>query len=219
MPQINQLLTEPDNAETVRDQVAAILRLELDNQETLARAAGVDPEPWRVSVYAERSGAFERGLNSPVSKRPVVNVWLDNQTWDRAASNIYQRQRTSAFVNIDAIGYGTRKQGEAGDYEAATACQRVMGVCRQILMAAPYTWLGMRGVVAQRWPQSLTYYQPSIDERPVQHAYGARLTLVVDFNEFSPQTVPESLEYLAVQVKRAETGEVYFDAAYDYTGD
>jgi len=216
-PKIASLITEIDNVELIRDQIAAILRLELDNQVALAQAESVDPAPWTVDVYTERSGAFESGLNDPNRKTPFVNVWIDNESWDRSASNVMERQRGNAFINVDAVGYGTRKPGEAGDFEAATSCQRVLRLCRKILMAAPYTYLELRGIVASRWPQSRTYYQPTIDQAPVQNVYGGRFTMVVDFNEFSPQTTPETLEVLAVQLQRAETGEVYFDAEYNYT--
>lgn len=222
--QINTLLTEPDGSELVRDQIAAILRLELDNQRALATAQSLDPTPWDVRVFVERAGAFEEGIARPSKARPLVNVWIDNQTWDESASNIMERQKTRAFINVDVTGYGVARLGESGgqepaDHRAALECQRVVRLCRQMLMAAPYTYLGMRGVVWRRWPQSLSYYQPTIDQRRVLEALGGRLTFAVDFNEFSPQTAPETLEFLAVQLQRAETGEVYFDAAYDYTGD
>lgn len=217
MPEITELLTGPDNVEVIRDQVAAILRLELTNQVALAEADSLDPTPWQIDVYTERAGAFEQGLNDPSKKRPLVNVWLDRESWDRSASNVMQRQRSNAVINVDAIGYGTRKPGEAGDFEAATRCQQVLGLCRKILMADVYTYLGLRGIIASRWPQSRTYYQPTIDQAPVQNVYGGRLTMAVDFNEFSPQTTPHNLEILALQLLRAETGEVYFDAEYDYT--
>jgi hypothetical protein len=84
-------------------------------------------------------------------------------------------------------------------------------------MAAEYTYLGLRGLVWQRWPQSITVFQPQLDSRTIQQIVGARLSLRVAFNEFSPQAEPVTLELLSVDVTRAEGGEVVLQADYDYT--
>jgi len=84
-------------------------------------------------------------------------------------------------------------------------------------MAAEYTYLGLRGLVWQRWPQSVNVFQPQIGEQPIQQIVGARLALRVSFNEFSPQVVAETLEFLSVDVKRTEDGEIVIRADYDYT--
>lgn len=224
MAAINELLTAPDAVEVIRDQIAAILRLELDNQRALAVAQEVDPTPWDIQIFVERAGAFEEGIAHPSQARPMANIWIDNQTWDQAASNILERQKTTAYINVDAVGFGVTRAQEGGgqlpaDHLAAIECQRVVRLCRQILMAAAYTYLGLpRGKVWRRWPQSLNYYQPTIAQRPVLNALGGRLQFAIEFNEFSPQVQPETLEILAFELQRAETGEVYFNAEFNYAG-
>ena len=84
-------------------------------------------------------------------------------------------------------------------------------------MAAEYTYLGLQGLVWQRWPQSITVFQPQLDGRQMQQIVGARLALRVVFNEFSPQVEAETLELLSVDVIRAEDGEIVLEADYDYT--
>ena len=84
-------------------------------------------------------------------------------------------------------------------------------------MAAEYTYLGLRGTVWRRWPQSITVFQPQIDGRPVSHVVGARIALRAEFNEFAPQVTPETLELLTVNMKRTEDGEIVLAANYDYT--
>ena len=104
-----------------------------------------------------------------------------------------------------------------GDKEAAFEVQRALRLVRNILMAAEYTYLSLRGLVWQRWPQAVTVFQPQIDARQIQQIVGARLAFRVVFNEFSPQVEAETLELLSVDVIRAEDGEIYFEADYDYT--
>jgi len=106
---------------------------------------------------------------------------------------------------------------KAGDKEAALEVQRALRLVRNILMAAEYTYLGMRGVVWQRWPQSITSFQPQIDGRQIQQIVGARLAFNVVFNEFSPQVPAVTLELVSAEVSRSEDGEVVVNADYDYT--
>jgi hypothetical protein len=83
-------------------------------------------------------------------------------------------------------------------------------------MAATYTYLNLRGVVWQRWPQSITVFQPQLDGRQMQQIVAARLAFRVQYNEFSPQVESVELETVAVDVKRTEDGEIVAQAQYDY---
>jgi hypothetical protein len=71
--------------------------------------------------------------------------------------------------------------------------------------------------VWSRWPQSITVFQPEIDGRSVQQIVAARIALRVDFNELSPQGPEETLEYVSIDIKRAEDGMIIAEADYDYT--
>jgi len=74
MAEINELLSTPDNIETIRDTVAAILAIELEHQHELAVEAGdVNARDYDVGVYVENddpiqqvnadSNPFPQGLN------------------------------------------------------------------------------------------------------------------------------------------------------------
>jgi hypothetical protein len=65
-------------------------------------------------------------------------------------------------------------------------------LARNIIMAGAYTYLGLRGLVWKRFPQSISMFQPQIENRAVQRVVGARLALQVHFNEFSPQYATSS---------------------------
>ena len=136
--------------------------------------------------------------------------------------NVVERQAHEAVYNIDCYGVGFSRDDPGGghipgDKDAALITQRAIRLVRNILMAADYTYLGLRGTVWRRWPQSITVFQPQIDSRPVSHVVGARIALRVEFNELSPQVTPETLELLTVDVKRTEDGEIVLEADYDYT--
>ena len=98
-----------------------------------------------------------------------------------------------------------------------TEAQRAYRLVRNILMAGEYTYLGLRGLVWSRWPQSATSFQPQLDGRAIQHVQGFRLAFRVVFNEFSPQVAEEVLEFVSIDFKRAEDGEILVEADYDYT--
>lgn len=204
---IDTLLATPDNVEVVRDQIAAILKLEIDHQGVL----GLSPVP---RVFSERSNPWE----IPSNDVPIINVWFDTESFDGAASNVVERQKCDGTFNVDVYAFGTSKKTAGGhtpgDELAALRCLRTLRLCRQILMSAHYTYLGLRGIVWKRWPQTLGMFRPPTDDHSAQNIVAGRLALVVSYNEFSPQVEGDVLETLTVEVKRAETGELYFSAQY-----
>jgi hypothetical protein len=217
-PKILALIDKTDNVELVRDQVAAILKLELAHQQTLAPPGVLMPR-----VFVERSRPWGEFLSAPASAAPIVNVWLDNANYDGSASNTVERQRADTIINVDCYGYGASVDDgnpagghTPGDLTAALESQRAVRLARNVLMSSHYTYLGMRGVVGKRWPQSLTFFQPQLDDRAAQCVHGARLALMVQCNEFSPQYEGEVLELISLEVKRTETGEILFEGEYPH---
>ncbi len=218
------LIDKQDNFEVIRDQIAGILVAEVNNQKQLATNAGKDPLEWDLHVYAERSNPWEKWLNYQPggSKSPIVNVWFETSNFSEKASNISERQKSTSAFNIDCYGFATSKDNPggghiAGDQASAEEAQRAVRLVRNILMASENTYLQLRGLVWQRWPQSIKTFQQQIDAQQVQQVVGARLVLQVIFNEFAPQYQPETLEHVAIDVKRAEDGRIVLEADYDYT--
>ena len=219
---ISTLIDKQDNFEVVRDQIAAILTTEVSSQMALATTAGKDPDDWKLRVFSERSNPWEQFLDEQTDRSPIVNIWYDNSNFPPGKSNISERQASETVYNIDCYGYGlSRDDGGAGhvpgDRDASFEVQKALRLIRNILMAAEYTYLGLQGLVWQRWPQSITTFQPQLDARSLQQIVGARLALRVTFNEFSPQVTPVTLELLSVDVLRTEDGEIVLEADYDYT--
>lgn len=216
-----ELIDKQDNFEVIRDQIAGILKTEIINQMALATAAAKDPDEWKLRIFTERSNPFEQFLNEQTDQSPIVNIWYENSNFEQSGSNISERQKTVAIYNIDCYGYGVSEDDGAGhkpgDREAAFEVQKALRLIRNILMAAENTYLQLRGLVWQRWPQNITVFQPQLDGRQMQQIVGARLAFKVTFNEFSPQVQAETLEYVAIDVRRTEDGEIVLEADYDYT--
>ena len=218
---ISTLIDKQDNFEVIRDQIVAILATEVSSQMSLATTAGKDPDDWKLRIFNERSNPWEQWLNDGTDRSPIVNVWYDNSSFAPGKSNISERQASETVFNIDCYGYGVSRDDGAGhvpgDRDAAFEVQKALRLVRNILMSAEYTYLGLRGLVWQRWPQSVTVFQPQLDARQMQQIVGARLALRVSFNEFAPQVEPVTLELIYLDVIRNEDGEIVVEADYDYT--
>ncbi len=223
---IDELIDKQDGFEIVRDSIAAILLAEVINQKALAGPAGKDPKDFDLRIFTERANPWEFWLNdsvdTPVDRRPIINVWFDNENFDMARGGTVNQQQAEGTFNIDCYGYGKSADvpaggHKAGDKEAALEVQRTVRLARNILMAATYTYLNLRGIVGQRWPNSIQMFQPEIDGRTVQQVVGARFALSVRYNETSPQVVGEILETINVKFLRTEDGEIVIEAEYDKT--
>lgn len=210
--QILELIDKRDNVEIIRDQIAAILVVELANQQLLSG----QPQP---SVFIERSNPWGQFLDATPLMQPAINVWWDSSTFDEPTSNVVERQKSEAIYNIDCYGAAiSQDDGASGhspaDLQAALEAQRAVRLARNILMAGSYTYLGLRGLVWKRFPQTISMFQPQIDNHAVQRILGARLALQVHFNEFSPQYVAETIETLMIDILRKETGQLLLRAEY-----
>lgn len=222
MTTIQTLIDKEDNSEIIRDQIAAILLTETASQQALAVTAGKDPNDWKLRIFTERSNPWEYFQDEDADLTPIVNVWYNNSDFDKKSSNVIERQNSNSVYNIDiyAMGISENIAGGGhtpGDKDASLRAQKAIRLVRNILMSSIYTYLGLRGVVWGRWPQSINMFQPQLDGKQAQQVIGARIAMSVSFNEFSPQYVPETLELLSVDVNRSETGELYFSADYDFT--
>lgn len=218
---IETLIDKEDNFEVIRDQIAAILVTEVASQTALATAAGKDPALWDFKIFTERSNPWEQYLNDFDDTTPIVNVWYDNSNFMPGKSTIVERQNAEAIFNIDCYAVANSSDDGAsghnpGDEEAAFAVQRVVRLVRNILMAAEYTYLGLKGVVWQRWPQNITIFQPQQDRGNARPVIAARIALRVSFNEFSPQISGDVIELISGTVKRAEDGQIVIEADYEY---
>jgi hypothetical protein len=220
---IPALIDKQDTFEIVRDQIATILVTEIASQRALATAGGKDSDLWKIRIYTERANAWEQFLEvPPADTSPICNIWYDQSSFPGDRGDTVNRQMSETTYNLDIFGYGIASDDggtghNPGDEEAAFAAQRALRLIRNILMAAEYTYLGLRKTVWQRWPQSIQTFQPELNEQAVQQVRGARVALRVSFNEFSPQVAAETLEYISTTIKRAEDGQILAQVDFDLT--
>lgn len=222
---IDELIDKQDSFEIIRDQIGMILVNEVANQMALATAAAKDPEDWNLQIFTERTNPYEKWLNVEGKDKselvPIVNVWYDNSSFELSGSNIMERQQTVGIFNIDCYGYGVSENVDGGghipgDEASALEVQKALRLVRNILMAAENTYLQLRGLVWQRWPQSVTVFQQQLDAQNVQQTTGARMAFRVTFNELSPQVSFETLEIVSLEVFRAEDGQLIAETDYEY---
>lgn len=211
------LIDTPDNYETVRDQIAAILVIERDDQMAQAATAGKDPALWDFKVFEERANPWGDYLNEGADLTPIVNVWFDSDSFVEAATTRAQTQKCNAYYNIDITAAATRKQGMNGDEAAAKTAQRVARILRNMLMASKYAYLGLpRGTCWDRQIESREAFQPSIGADASIRVIGMRVRMRVSFNETAPQYEGVPLQGIDIEIKRKETGEIYTDLSYNY---
>ena len=221
---INELIDKEDNFQLIGDQISAILLSESTSQQALATAAGKDPARWNFRVFREQPYPYESWLGSDKAQdsRPIISVTYAGSEFDQSSSNVGEVQKCTAQYNIDcyAVGWSKGVDGgghESADYVATLEVQRVLSLARNILMAPIYTYLEMRGMVWQRWASAVMPFEKDQDEITAQAIRAGRIIMSVTFSEFTGQITGAPLEYVAVDVNRHETGELYFAAHYDYS--
>jgi len=214
------LIDKQDTSEIVRDQIAAILATEAASQYDLAVSSGEDPAQWTFTTYSERNNPWSEFLDAETPQPPVINVTLEQCDYSMTTSTITgDFIATSALFNIDCYGHGMAQDDlgdghTVGDLMGSLEAQRTARFVRNVFASAYYTYLGMRKTVHRRWIDSLTIMQPPFEDRALQQIVAARLALRVEFNEFAPQHVGETLELISATVKRKRTGEIYFVGEY-----
>lgn len=220
---LQQLIDKKDNFEIVRDQIAAILKLEIDNQKQLAAAAGKNPADWDLRIFMERSNPFEEFQTDNYTGPAIVNVWYESSNFDDAGSDTVERQKANVTYNIDVYSHGTAQETSdghlPGDLQSSLRLAAATRLVRNILMAGPNTYLRFkRPFIWRRRVETINIYQPNADDTTIQNIIGARIVFRVTFNEHSPQYEGEPLSELSVKVIRSETGEVLLETEYHYDG-
>jgi len=223
---LQNLIENRDAFEVIRDQIAAILVSERDNQKTLATAATKDPALWDFKVYTERNLPWEAAMNdAPVGTDllPIVNVWYDSDSFAASSSNVAETQKCNGTYSIDIVGFGVSKSNGAGgqlpgDEAAALDRDRAARLVRAILMASSNAYLQLpRGFAWDRKIESRQTYQARLDQQTGVQAVAMRMRFNVSFNEVSPQYEGVPLENVTTGIIRAEDGSVLIDLSYDYT--
>lgn len=220
---ITELIDKQDTNEIVRDQIAAILALEVANQRTLAIASTKNPSDYSFDVYIERIRPFETltsvdGTESGEIANGLVNVSFDNDLFDNKGSDTVGNQKARGTFYLDCYGHKNRTDATSGDELTSKEADRIARLVRNIIMSGVYTYLGLRGNVFSRYIVRREKFIPSDREgRFFENVVATRLTLEVTYKEYSPQAQGVDFELLIWDCEIGEDGSVTFDAQFDLT--
>jgi hypothetical protein len=143
---IETLIDKQDNFEIIRDQIAAILAIEVSNQVELAKIANKNIEDYDFDVYVERSRPWDVNTNAEgdqCGSLPLVNVLFDNDNFSGNNSNKTERQRAVGTFYIDCYGTKNKNAKMSGDEASSKESDRIGRLVRNIIMSAKYNSLAL----------------------------------------------------------------------------
>ena len=182
-PACPSLLDTPDNIEIIRDQIAALLAVDLQNQYQLAtEAEKPDAQDYKVSVYLEHSDPFQLvDTNTPnANPFPLVNITTDSSDDGNGTASVGKQSLTAKFF-LDVYASGNTATTDMGN-KAGLRAWKAARLIRRILRAESNTYLGLRGIVGKvSW--NFQAYNPG-DTQSVLRMRIVRITLSVDYVEY-----------------------------------
>jgi len=213
--EITTLIDKQDNNEIIRDQLGAILAIEIANQRALAVTAG-STKPLEVlsDPDGEESGEVKNGL---------VNVFFESDDFANPGSNVIQEQKVKGSFVFDCYAHKntTVDQNDDdsiirnGDELASREADRIARFVRNIIMSGQYTYLKLgrenANIVQKRYIQRREKFAPEQQNPALNNVVGCRLSLTVDYVEFSPQNVLDTLDTLITQCTRSSDGKILFE--------
>ena len=218
---ITTLIDKQDNNEIIRDQIAAILAIEKENQKILAATDGQDPNLYDFVVTIERSNPWlllseNDGSIKGDLENGLVNVYFESDNFNNPGSDTIKTQNVKGNFIIDCYGAKNTDENNGniknGDEYSSYEVDRITRLVRNIIMSSQYHYLGFnRGsIVQKRYIIRREKFLPSQAGETSENVIGERLTLSVDYTEFSPQYQPEIIETFITDCTRGSDGELYF---------
>jgi hypothetical protein len=221
---ITELIDKFDSFEIVRDEIAAILALEKENQKVLAAAAQPAqlPELYDFDVFVERFHPWELledANGQPTGSPPIVNVFFDTTAEDSNSGTADGKSFYKGIFNIDCYGAKNTKEiavgnHVAGDELTTRESQRIARLVRNIFAFNEYYRLGIPDIVNNMRIRQLDSLQPNIQDRPSNNVLVTRITLDIEYTELNFSTVPATLDLIANQCIRQDDGLIYFKADF-----
>jgi hypothetical protein len=211
MSKINFLLSENDNIELIRNQIAGILRMETENQYSLAVEKGMkDIRDYRIGVFVERARPWDlTGDTENENPFPLINVSLSGYKGEAGSAQSEKKYQATFFV--DCYGCGNfNNQNRYDDSLATIRAWKTARITRNILMSSYYTYLGLRGTVFKRGILSIQTGSPSNMPESAVSVTTCRINFIVDFSEKSPQENGVLFEGIAFKGV-SESGEILID--------
>lgn len=208
-PALNELQSDKDNIEVIRDQVAALLAVDFRRQTELAAESGAtDSGDYNVAVYVESDDPLQYvDEDTPgANPFPCVNVILDSSDPDKGTASV-NKQAFTAKLYVDCYAEGNNAEDGEFSFKAAQRAWKTARLVRRILRAEANTYLRLRGIVG-RVAWSFQAGEPS-NTRSAIKVKMVRVTLTIDYVENVAITEGE-LDWDIVGIVADETGRVHF---------
>lgn len=208
-PALNELQSDKDNIEVIRDQVAALLAVDFRRQAELAAESGAtDSGDYNVAVYVESDDPLQYvDEDTPgANPFPCVNVILDSSDPDKGTASV-NKQAFTAKLYVDCYAEGNNAEDGEFSFKAAQRAWKTARLVRRILRAEANTYLRLRGIVG-RVAWSFQAGEPS-NTRSAIKVKMVRVTLTIDYVENVAITEGE-LDWDIVGIVADETGRVHF---------
>lgn len=203
LPKIDAIIPAA-NFELIRDQIGAVLKLEIDNQKVLDPTFVLPKKIWK-----ERSVPFN------ANEFPAINVRFQNGSYDERSREEKQVHAIyTYFIDISFIAKSTAGEGNTGDQLATVALHKMMRVVRAILANPAYDTLGFdRPFNKRAWVNSIEVFEP-LEFADATNQINGRVEYCIEVPEYVTIPVGSNLlNEITTQVKINESEEGYF---WDY---
>jgi hypothetical protein len=217
---ITSLIDKQDSNEIIRNKIAVILATEEANQRALATAASKNPDLWKFAVYIERSKPWEVLTDTDgdeIGDFPLVNVSFDNDRFDNKGGSIIGMQKTTGTFYLDCYAHKTKTASLSGDEATSKEAERIARLVRNIIMYGDYSYLGLPGIVTKRYIVRREKLQPDTRQEGFENIVVCRLTLDVEYEEYTTQSAGVSMDEVFGQCKLSDSSQVLFETKFDYT--
>lgn len=196
------LISTPDNIEVIRDQIAGLLAVELENQARLAEEAG-DPNAadYKVAVFVENDDPLQYvdDQTPGANPFPCANISVDSTGQDKGTASVGKQVMTAQFfVDVYATGNSASAGGEDFGTRATLKAWKTARLVRRVLRAEANTYLRLRGIVGR-----VTFkFQAGEPNRPQAaiRVKMVRVTLGVDYVEDVPVTGGDGIELISAKI-------------------
>jgi len=179
----------PRSYEAIRDQIAAIILVEMENQRLLYRDDNLS-----VSVFCERFGSYDPAEGN------VINVVLASGVFDN--HSIFT-QRDELVYYIDVFTSSSGSILAQGDNRVSVLNHRIVGMVNAIFNDQAYVRLGLaNGIIESRRTTNISFSPYPEDNDFVKIG---RLTLTVTAHEDFRDGSGTMEAYLNTVVKLSET--------------
>lgn len=150
-PAVAELVSAPDNIEVIRDQIGALLALDLANQYALAKEAN-DPSAadYDVQVFVENDSPFQYvDEDTPdANPFPCVNVSIESTGQEKGTASVGKQVMNAQFY-VDVYATGNTESVDDMGAKASLKAWKTARLVRHILRAEANTYLRLRGIVGK----------------------------------------------------------------------